>query len=784
MDARVFDQRRSPETLMKALNLLLDQWLSLPVERRRQIDERRRQLGLELPSTPPLQRAGRIIAFLSELESMGEVAAIVGPVLEEGKGPSYRLIVQFSDDQLRDLLVSLATPAPEPEATAVEPAKIPFQLHMTTAPPSAPGAPIPLIFHLTPDTRPVSQRSDALLIPFSDLRQPVRLEIQLKAPGFTEATGDWTRLIRLSPLGEASLPAVFLVQGGGATGEQALWVQINQVAGSVLRKFEIVSPLEAKSILPPNLDAGPLRSAATPAQREFYTDVQFPSQVLPRTVHPLVVRLTLEQSESSRVAGKAAVSFENPHRAEWIEVVVDAPGFNERSGNSRRIFHLYSEIDSQPAVFLLEAGATRGSYRVTVDFYHQGRLLLNTFFETAIVEQLATAPPKLSTRADAPSLEPIPQQPPAPPDLELRILFDPQSRLLRFRLHSEYSDVGYRDYDAGSVQLQGEPQQIFEQKFIQLNTLATEPAHSTGEQEAAEHMDELIAIGQNLFGQLFPPKMQREYWRIKQLREEGKIRTLLILSDEPWIPWELLKPFYHDRTTGQMYEDGFLAEVFHLARWLTERGVAPDTDIRAARLVAPTSNLAYAEEERRFFADLHRRGVEVGEPLALRTKVFEAFSTAKVKLLHVAAHGNFKYENVNDSVIELDNNEYLRPDDLAPVRTKALRQERPLVFLNACHGGQLGFYLTGLGGWANRMVADIGVSAFVGALWEINDQLAAAFAVEFYQQLMAGCTLAEAMNAARLHIRELAPANPTWLAYTLYADPNARVRWSVLRPGG
>ena len=83
--------------------------------------------------------------------------------------------------------------------------------------------------------------------------------------------------------------------------------------------------------------------------------------------------------------------------------------------------------------------------------------------------------------------------------------------------------------------------------------------------------------------------------------------------------------------------------------------------------------------------------------------------------------------------------------------------------------------MTGLGGWTERMVGDIGVSAFVGSLWEVNDGLAAEFAIEFYTNLGAGQTFAEAFHAARLAIRARQPANPTWLAYTLYADPNAKV---------
>jgi hypothetical protein len=57
--------------------------------------------------------------------------------------------------------------------------------------------------------------------------------------------------------------------------------------------------------------------------------------------------------------------------------------------------------------------------------------------------------------------------------------------------------------------------------------------------------------------------------------------------------------------------------------------------------------------------------------------------------------------------------------------------------------------------------------------------LAAEFAIAFYERLLAGDTLGQAFYTARLHVRDRQPANPTWLAYVLYADPNSVVRWGT-----
>ena len=90
-----------------------------------------------------------------------------------------------------------------------------------------------------------------------------------------------------------------------------------------------------------------------------------------------------------------------------------------------------------------------------------------------------------------------------------------------------------------------------------------------------------------------------------------------------------------------------------------------------------------------------------------------------------------------------------------------------------------GFGLTRLAGWAERFIA-AGASVFVGSLWEVNDTLAGRFVIEFYNRLfgLVGLTpqpLGQAFREARLVIKDLDPANPAWLAYVLYGNPNTQV---------
>jgi len=83
-----------------------------------------------------------------------------------------------------------------------------------------------------------------------------------------------------------------------------------------------------------------------------------------------------------------------------------------------------------------------------------------------------------------------------------------------------------------------------------------------------------------------------------------------------------------------------------------------------------------------------------------------------------------------------------------------------------------------LSGRAERMVNCVAATAFIGAYWEIDDRLASLFSRTFYEALRQQTPLAAAFHQARMGVRAASPANPTWLAYTLYGDPNAHIGWA------
>ena len=103
----------------------------------------------------------------------------------------------------------------------------------------------------------------------------------------------------------------------------------------------------------------------------------------------------------------------------------------------------------------------------------------------------------------------------------------------------------------------------------------------------------------------------------------------------------------------------------------------------------------------------------------------------------------------NDSAIQLTGDS-LRPSD---IKIK-FKDVRPIIFINACHGGRVGFSFTKIGGWAEKFInARVGV--FIGAMWEVNDELAYQFAENFYTALLKdNLTVAEAFQKSRQAIRD------------------------------
>lgn len=355
-----------------------------------------------------------------------------------------------------------------------------------------------------------------------------------------------------------------------------------------------------------------------------------------------------------------------------------------------------------------------------------------------------------------------------PPSLEICVELDRHnSKILYFSLHSRVAGYTFANFGQISLQtpLEEKVRTIYE-RFKELAKI------KTTKKALQQDFDEkrLASLGYELWDELIPEKLQQEYWKF-----QIKVSSVLITSDEPWIPWELVKPYrYHEN--GDREEALFWCQQFDISRWLSGPAPADEIFTGIARAVIPLkSNLASITDEATFINELNvlNKGMISLEPIVSRTDLVDWVCKKQFSILHFACHGMFDDFSPNESAIQLSDG-LLIPSDIGIRFTGPLL--RPLVFINACHSGRIGFNFTKLGGWATRFL-EARVGLFIGAMWEVNDELALKFAHSFYSKFLRDeKTAAVAFREAREEIRKLAPYNPTWLAYVLYADPNSRIR--------
>ena len=281
-----------------------------------------------------------------------------------------------------------------------------------------------------------------------------------------------------------------------------------------------------------------------------------------------------------------------------------------------------------------------------------------------------------------------------------------------------------------------------------------------------EVRDRIDAFGRELYSQVFTRELRAEY------RKFRNIKRLQITTEEPWIPWEMIRP-YDDTGGGEPIDDEFLAYRFEFTRWLAGDMAAPTVFGSGRGVLVEAGDLPEGRKEAREVLGLARKlGMDMkhlDDPPASLVK--EALSESGLGLFHVIAHGAFSCENPTMSRLILQGDSYLSPEDFnGPLRT-AVRKCRPVFFLNACQAGLQGLSLTGLGGWATKCVSDCRCSVFVGPQWSVGDTAAAVFSRVFYRSLVQGDPLGLAAQKARRATREVDPNNPAWLAFHVYGHP-------------
>jgi hypothetical protein len=301
-------------------------------------------------------------------------------------------------------------------------------------------------------------------------------------------------------------------------------------------------------------------------------------------------------------------------------------------------------------------------------------------------------------------------------------------------------------------------------------------------------------------GRAIPPGIQQVI--ADTITQPGRTTapSILLLSEELTLPWELAA-LQTPMDTAWGGTSPFLGAQAAISRWpLTERRPRPTprakvTVRRAAVLSADYQNvhgwprIEHARAEAAEIAALFSPpAIQVRPTLRDVVNVLRGIPPADV--LHVALHGQFDAQGAEEGLVLLgtDGTGELtgRSQFLTPVQVETgVLEAAPFIFLNACQVASDKRVLGDYGGFASTLLR-IGAAGVLAPLWNVDDDIAATFAHDFYAATWIAngeadkpppVSVAEAVRALRALYTEAAAdaATPgisaTLIAFQVFAHP-------------
>jgi hypothetical protein len=272
-----------------------------------------------------------------------------------------------------------------------------------------------------------------------------------------------------------------------------------------------------------------------------------------------------------------------------------------------------------------------------------------------------------------------------------------------------------------------------------------------------------------------PRSFQKLFWEL--VDAEKLPHEICIVSEEPYIPWDLMIP-RRKRANGASETRKPLGVEFPIGRWIPPDFVAgrtriPLTDsyVIAPKYASARQALAYSDAEEALL--VQNFAAEPISPVTF-TQIAEKLTSTGRSLVHFVCHG--KDGGDGRQILQLENNEELSSSQVLGIDglETAFAQKRPFVFLNACEVGRTTPALVGLGGFATSFI-ELGASAVIAPLWSVKDGIAHQVAETFYNTVRSepGTPFAEIVRRLRSKAYEGNSAEDTYAAYCFYGDPCA-----------
>jgi CHAT domain-containing protein len=230
----------------------------------------------------------------------------------------------------------------------------------------------------------------------------------------------------------------------------------------------------------------------------------------------------------------------------------------------------------------------------------------------------------------------------------------------------------------------------------------------------------------------------------------------------------------------------YAAENLSVAKWLEER--LHDNVLTVLLVANPTKDLEGAEKEATRVQELFKRvsgsrlDVLHGDA-ATRPALLSAFGSGKYDVIHYAGHAFFDEKNPERSGLLCAGKVVLTGADVA-----GLAKLPTLVFFNACEAARVRGAPPPTQDAIARSVSVAealmrgGVANFLGTYWEVGDAAAEQFADAFYQHLLRGQTIGEAIQEGRKVVRKI--PSKDWADYVFYGNPDFVLKEAAAASGG
>jgi hypothetical protein len=464
-----------------------------------------------------------------------------------------------------------------------------------------------------------------------------------------------------------------------------------------------------------------------------------------------------------------------------LDVRVIAHDFLAPEGTRRYLHVLRNDIQANVATIKLIAPAKPSPEGIDleVEYSYEGNLIGRAWRKVRVVPGNAPIPAgKLPEGKTAF----FPVSPEATPDLTVTISDVPDGTKLEWNFYTPFQ-----------CKIPGKKVRT---RFTErkAENFAAENIQTISNYTGNKFLDNQIKNTAQTISDYMPPEFWQvlnQVWEAVKKKDEKQVPAVLIISSDPYIPWELAstKAANLDQTLVDHAFPPVLGAQVKVGRWIPEgpknisgSALLPDTKIEIKNMAViigkykSGTGIARLPEAQEEGEDLEKsyQAIDVGGTVnnldaLLDDKYPVKDSPEPSQILHFACHGAVN-PGTPDSGIVL--NDGTRLTGMILKNRDLFKNHHPLVFMNACDLGFCVSTLTGYGGMAGDCVSG-GCMGFIGPLWSVNDKIAREFAVNFYQAAINNdIEVSEVIRRlrAKFSVDAQIPES-TYLAYIFYGHP-------------